>query len=285
MNAHIVEGVTDQIVYNMPDNEYHSRPELSSTEARLLLQSPAKYRWRKDNPPLIDDSPKFDIGKAVHAKVLGQGADVVVVNADDWRTKAAREAREDARAQGKAPLLTREFEAVNTMAESVLAHPTARALLSQPGDSEVSLFANVDGVPCRARFDFLPRPAGRRIVAADLKTTTDASPAAFEKSVATYGYDTQAAWYLDLHAAITGDDTAAFTFVAIEKEPPYLVAVYQLPTQWLEMGATKTIHARKLWTECTSTGVWPGYANEVRLLIPPTWAVYQHEEKYGEHAS
>jgi len=114
------------IVHGLPDAAYHSRPELSSTEARLLLQSPAKYRWRKDNPPVIDDSPKFDIGKAVHAKVLGQGAEVVVIDADDWRSKAARDARQEARDAGKAPLLTREFEAVNAMAESVLAHPPVR---------------------------------------------------------------------------------------------------------------------------------------------------------------
>src|SRR5690606_11761241 len=156
------------------DAEYHGRPELSSTEARLLLDSPAKYRWRKDNPPLLDDSSKWDIGKAVHAKVLGVGADVIVVDADDWRTKAAREARDEARAEGKAPLLTREFEAVNAMAESVLAHNTARALLSQPGDSEVSLFATVDEVPVRARFDFLPDPTERRTAAIDLKTTVSA---------------------------------------------------------------------------------------------------------------
>ena len=273
--------LTADIVHGMPDAEYHARPELSSTEARLLLQSPAKYRWRKDNPPLIDDSPKFDIGKAVHAKVLGQGAEVVVVDADDWRTKAARDAREEARSQGKAPLLTREFDAVNAMAESVLANQTARALLSQPGDTEVSLFADVDGVPVRARFDFLPDRSERRTVAADLKTTIDASLGEFEKSVARYQYDVQAAWYLDALTAATGDDTAAFVFIAVEKEAPYLTGVYQLPTQWGEMGAVKARRARELFAECTSTGVWPGYPEEVRLLSPPTWAVYEFEEKYA----
>lgn len=266
------------IVHGMSDATYHSRPELSSTEARLLLQSPAKYRWRKDNPPLIDDSPKFDIGKAVHAKVLGQGAEVVVVDADDWRTKAAREARENARALGKAPLLTREFEAVNAMAESVLAHPTARALLTQPGDTEVSVFADVDGVPVRARFDFLPDRSDKRTVAVDLKTCMDASKRGFESSVAKYEYAVQRAWYVDAYETVTGEHDTEMIFVAVEKTAPYLVAVYQLPVTWAERGHEMSIKARKSWAECTAAGEWPGYPEQVQVLDEPLWHVYATEE-------
>jgi hypothetical protein len=269
------------IVYGLSDSAYHSRPELSSTEARLLLQSPAKYRWRKDNPPLIDDSPKFDIGKAVHAKVLGQGAEVVVVDADDWRSRAARDARQEARDAGKAPLLTREFEAVNAMAESVLAHPTGKALLSQPGDTEVSLFADVDGVPTRSRFDFLPDRTERRTVAVDLKTTVDASKRAFESSVARYEYAVQRAWYLDDLRVITGESDAEMVFLAVEKEPPYLVAVYQVPSVWADKGHVMAARARSVWAQCNSAGEWPGYAPTIQLLDEPTWHVYQFEEEYA----
>jgi len=273
--------VNPGIVHGMSDAAYHSRPELSSTEARLLLQSPAKYRWRKDNPPLIDDSPKFDIGKAVHAKVLGQGAEVVIVEAEDWRSKAARDARQEARDAGKAPLLTREFDAVNAMAESVLANPTARALLTQPGDSEVSVFADVDGVPTRARFDFLPDRTDRRTVAVDLKTTLDASKRAFESSVAKYEYAVQRAWYIDTYETVTGETDVEMIFLAVEKEPPYLVAKFQVPTVWAEKGHRMAIEARKRWAACTESGVWPGYPEEIQLLDEPVWHVYEYEEKYG----
>jgi len=269
------------IVYDMPDVEYHARPELSSTEARLLLESPAKYRWRKDNPPLIDDSSKFDIGEAVHGKVLGAGADTVVVDADDWRSKAAREAREEARAAGLAPLLKREAEMVDQMTDSVLAHPTARALLEQDGYPEVSLFTEVDGVPVRARFDFLPARSERRTVAVDLKTTVSAAKSDFEKSVAKYEYPVQRAWYLDAYTELTGDTDAEFVFIAVEKEPPYLVAVYQLPTVWAEKGHVMADRARKLWAACIESGAWPGYPSDVQLLDEPTWHVYEFEEKYA----
>mgnify|MGYP000152539381 CR=1 FL=1 len=274
------------IVRGLDEATYHARPELSSTEARMILRTPAEYRWRKDHPPLIDDSPKFDIGKAVHSKVLGIGAPVIVVEADDWRTKAAREAREEARALGKAPLLTSEYQAVNAMAEAVLAHKGAAQLFSQPGDAEVSVFATdpETEVALRGRFDFLPTDfslGAPSRVAVDLKTTRDASPRGFTRSIADFGYDVQRAWYLDALHRITGED-AEFVFVAVEKEPPYLVAVHQLPTIWAEMGVTKARRARQVYAECVASGEWPGYGNEVFLLSPPTWLIYQHEEEYGD---
>ncbi|MGN6199995.1 PD-(D/E)XK nuclease-like domain-containing protein [Humibacter sp.] len=262
----------------MSDAAYHARPELSSTEARLLLQSPAKYRWRKDNPPLIDDSPKFDIGKAVHAKVLGKGAEVVIVDAEDWRTKAAREARQEARDAGMAPLLRREYDAVNAMAESVVANDDAAALLSQPGDSEVSLFATVDGVPVRARFDYLPELGAGVTKTVDLKTTVDASKSAFERSFATYEYAIQRAWYLDAYTALTSNPAEMF-FIAVEKTPPYLVAVYAIPTDWADRGHRDAAKARKRFAECTASGEWPGYPPGVQYLDEPIWHVYAEEQE------
>lgn len=194
------------IVKDMPEAEYFARPELSSTEARLLLNSPAKYRWRKDNPPLIDPSDKFDIGSAVHSQVLGVGYEVDVLDFPDYRTKAARDARDESREAGRVPVLADRFEEVKTMAGAVLAHPTARALFSQPGSREVSIMGTdpVSGVDCRARFDFLPDQGERRIVAVDLKTAADASKRAFETSVAKYRYYVQRSWYLDALSWETG---------------------------------------------------------------------------------
>lgn len=274
------------IVHDLDEATYHAHGALSSTEARMLLRTPAEYRWKKDNPPLIEPSAKFDIGSAVHSKVLGTGYEIVEVEADNWMSKAAKEAREQARAEGKVALLTKELGPIDAAAEAVLAHPGARQLFSQPGDAEVSVFATdlETGVDVRGRFDFLPTDftlGAPSRVAVDLKTTRDASPRGFTRSIADFGYDIQRAWYLDALHRITGED-AEFVFVAVEKEPPYLVAVHQLPTIWAEMGVTKARKARQVYAECMASGEWPGYGNEVFLLSPPTWLIYQHEEEYGD---
>jgi len=272
------------IVADLPDHVYHARPELSSTEARLLLDSPAKYRWGKDNPPFIEPSTKFDIGTAVHAKVLGRGAQTVVLDFPDYRTKEARAAREDARADGLTPILAAEYESINAMSESVLAHPAARQLFGQPADAEVSVFAEdpFTGIQVRARFDFLPtdfRLGEPSRIAVDLKTTRDASPRGFARSIADYQYDVQRTWYLDALRWTTGE-IAELVFVAVEKTPPYLVGVYQLPSVWTQMGDAKAARARQVYRECSESGIWPGYASDVQLLSPPNWLTYQFEEDY-----
>jgi len=68
------------IVLDLPESQYHSRPELSSTEARRLLDSPAKFKWAQTHP----QAPKaeFDLGHAVHEKVLGVGGGIAVIPDD-----------------------------------------------------------------------------------------------------------------------------------------------------------------------------------------------------------
>lgn len=275
----------------MDEATYHARPELSSTEARLLLSSPAKYRWKKDNPPLIAPSKKFDIGSAIHAKTLGTGYEVVVIPDEllssngAIATKEAKAFVEDVRAEGKLPLKRADLEPIEGAAESVLAHPGASALFSQPGTAEASVFAKdpATGILTRARFDFLPTEFGLGSpsrVAVDLKSCVDASEDGFTKSIANYNYDVQRAWYLDTLKWETGEE-AELVFVAVEKDPPYLVAVHQLPALWAGMGETKARIARERYKECDESGVWPGYGDEVHMPSPPTWLVYKHEEEYG----
>jgi hypothetical protein len=278
------------IVPGLPEHEYHARPELSSTEARLILDSPAKYRWKKDHPPLVEPSKKFDVGSAVHSKVLGTGYEAVVIPPDYLATNgaasttAAKTFIAEARAAGKIPLKIEEFEPIDQQAEAVLAHPAAKQLFAQPATAEVSVFATdpETGIDVRGRFDFLPNDftlGAPSRVAVDLKTARDASPAGFTKSIADYQYDVQRSWYLDALKWVTGED-AEMVFVAVEKEPPYLVAVHQLPTIWVEMGRTKARRAREVYAECVASGEWPGYGNQVHLLSPPTWLVMKHSEEY-----
>lgn len=268
------------IVLDLPEHEYHGRDELSSTEARLLLRKggPARYRYAKDNPPLVEPSTKFDIGSAVHSKVLGVGYDIVTVDANDWRTKAAQEAREAARAEGKIALLAKEIREVDAMAEAVLANDTARALFTQPGNREASVFAEVDGVRVRARFDFLPHLDLPRPVAVDLKTTAaEATPDEFGKSVARYGYEVQERWYTDAVEAASGV-RPQFAFVVVEKEPPYLTAVLEIPTVMRDRGIERAKRAREIYAECVESGLWPGHPHGVQYINVPNWVHYEEIE-------
>jgi len=264
--------MTAEILRGLPNADYHARPELSSTGARTILKSPARFDWERKHPVFKD---VYDFGSAAHAIVLGDESQIIVeVAADDWRTKAAREAKDEARAAGRIPLLAKDAVVVREMAAALGAHPVASALLTRPGESEVSVIWD----DRRARFDRLPEVTpGRRPIATDYKTANDASEAAFTKSVADYGYHQQDDWYTDALRAM-GLDDAVFVFVVQEKTAPYLVNVIQLDDEARRIGRERNARAIDLWQQCRATDTWPGYGDDVKTIGLPRWAVIQHEE-------
>jgi hypothetical protein len=274
------------IVNGMPEEEYHAHPALSSTQARQLLDSPARYHYAKSHPQAHKAS--FDLGTAVHSRVLGTGAQLIGIPLEllatngAASTKAAKEFIEQARADGLIPVKADVADEVRGMSEAVLAHPTARALFEQEGQAEASVFATdpETGVETRARFDFLPRLDTDNPIAVDLKTTgKSASPAGFIRSVLDFQYDVQEEHYEDTLRFAEGIEIP-FVFVVVETAAPHLVGVHQLDIMFREMGQVKARRARQLHATCSASGEWPGYPTEVSLLAPPVYAIYQHEEKY-----
>ena len=278
----------NEIVYNVSEREYHAHRALSSTGARRLLESPARFNyWRTHQEP---GKQSFDVGTAVHTKVLGVGAGTIaypdehITASGSVSTKAATVAwADEQRANGLTPIAPAQAARINGMAEAVLAHPTARALFQQPGDAEASVFATdrETGVEMRARFDYLPDLSIDMPIAVDLKTTAKlASADGFAKTVGSYGYDVQEQFYLRVIEE-AGYDAPRFRFVVVESEAPHLVAVHELDVEWQQMGAAKVQRALELYAECSQSGVWPGYPTETQLLSPPNYLVYQYEDEYG----
>ncbi|HEU5223467.1 MAG TPA: PD-(D/E)XK nuclease-like domain-containing protein [Candidatus Lumbricidophila sp.] len=258
------------IVHDLDEATYHAHHALSATGAKRLLDSPARFRWETDNRV---NKRSFDVGHAVHAKVLGVGSPVIGLDFDSYRTKAAQEARDAAYAGGLVPMLVKDMEPINAAAESVLAHPTARQLFEQDGTPETSLFATVDGVECRARFDYFAP------INVDLKTTSGrADVHGFAQSSFKFGYDVQQEFYGDVLEAVAGE-RRPFVFVMVEMDAPFLVGVHQLDRDAAGIGRGKARRARQVFAECTASGKWPGYPAEIQLVAPPMWAVYEAQDK------
>lgn len=276
MSATTIDG----LVRGMSDAEYHARPELSSTGARLLLQSPAKFQYRMLNPQ--KPKPELDLGTLVHSRVLGVGAQIAVyplkllASNGAASTNAAKEWAELQRAEGRIPVKEDDATAVTAMAEAVLAHTEARSILEHVPDREVSLFATdpLTGVGLRARFDVYGYDK-----CADLKSAVDASPRGFNKAVWDHRYDVQQEHYLKVRELVNGD-RPQFRFIAVEKTPPYLVGVYALNEQWQEIGDVWATAARKIYAACTDADLWPGYGTEVHELIPPVGLIYEHQDRF-----
>lgn len=265
-----------RVTENMSDTDYHSLESLSSTGAKQLLETPFKYLWGRENPRAYN--PAFELGHAVHSLVLGGGGDMVVVDADSWRTKAAREERDLILADGNTPLLAHEMEQARAVADAVLQVPFMEEALSRDHHAEVSYEweDRETGAQLRARPD-LYVPGFATI---DLKTTGQtASPDEWPRTIASYSYHLQAAWYLTALDHTHGE-TPPYVWVVVEKTPPHLVGVYQMDQQALQVGLAMMDRAVATYSMCTDLGYWPAYPHQPQLVSLPAWALKQQKEEY-----
>jgi PDDEXK-like domain of unknown function (DUF3799) len=264
----------DGIYADIIEADYHSdRGSLSSSGARQILSSPAKFKYRQENP---EHSTAFDMGSYVHALVLGVGAEVAVVDAANYTTKAAKAARDEAYEAGKTPMLIGDIELGHAMFNAVNRHPTAAALFAD-GDAEQSLFWHdpETGVRLRARIDWL-RPGAHRLIAVDLKTSgVSVNPQEWGSTAAKWKLHFQAAWYLTALEQLGLCDNPAFVFVNCEKEPPHLVSVTQLTEESVALGRRQMRRAIQTYAACVYTDKWPGYSPEIHVVDLPKWSYYQ----------
>lgn len=264
------------VIPDMPEPEYHAHPALSSTQAKLLLKSPATYDYVVNQGNRPPGKKAFDFGSAVHAGVLGVGYPVDELDYDNYRTKAAQEAKAASEAAGRIPMLKKEMVAVHACVDAIRANPIARALLERDGIPEASVFATDPdtGVELRCRFDFLPTD---RRVAVDLKTAREggAAPHKFAKAIVEYGYDVSWAHYTHT-AALAGEEVVDMVFLVVETEAPFHVAAYRLHPDFKEIGLAKAEKARRRLAKALATDQWPGLPAEIITLEPPMYAVYDH---------
>ena len=107
----------------------------------------------------------------------------------------------------------------------------------------------------------------------DVKTCTDASAEGFARSIATLGYDLQAAFYQDGIKAITGR-TLPFYFIAVEKDAPQAATVYRASEAVIDVGRAKYRGALQLLQWCRTNNRWPAYQpnGEIETIELPRWA-------------
>jgi hypothetical protein len=229
----------------------------------------------------------MNFGVAAHRSLLGVGAQVVVVDADDWRTKRAQQQQKDAHAAGRVPLLLRDYAKLREMETALRQHPEASALFT-PGAGlvERSLFW-VDQefeVWRRARLDLMiPWSDTAPCVVVDYKTTASVDTASMAKSMVTYGYAQQGAWYIDAVEALglAPEGDVVFLLVYQMVTPPYLVRVAQPDPEAIQWGRVRNRKAVSVYRDCELSGIWPGYPSGVVPLANPRWVDYQLEAAWA----
>lgn len=189
-------------------------------------------------------------------------------------------------------LSNNQWDQLHAMRRAVYAHPAANKMLTGCAYvTEHSAYANdpETGELRRVRPDFW-RMDG---IVGDLKTTADASPDGFARSIAEWGYDVQHPYYLDtLNLALAQSEldefathpmsAKAFVFVVVEKSFPHAVQVYVLDEASEALGRAKYRKSLDTYAECRRTNEWPGYSDgSVQTISLPQWHLNQNSHLIG----
>lgn len=238
----------------MTYEEYVELPGIRASDLIMITKNPAHYRWHKDHQ---SDLPAMRLGRIIHTAVLEPHRFEHVVFSGDRRTKAGKEEYLALENSGYAIVSKEENDMINGMVESVNKHIAAQKFLKESQHEVV-----VQWDKCKARVDMI----GDTFVC-DLKTCIDASSRAVSHSILKYGYHIQAAHYL------AGTNLGRMIFIFVEKNPPYLTAVYELHFDSLQVGRTARRDAMDLLAACEESGIWPGYSNQVETIDLPAYAM------------
>jgi len=253
------------INYTMPNADYHESEALSASGAKTIaMKSLAHFKYGE-----VKHSPAFDVGTATHTLILEPHMKKSVwCGPATRRGKEWTQLKEDADAEGAVLLTEADYEQANKMAEAVLSNAAAAEYLSGDLVVEASMFAH-DSI---YNVDLRARPDGwRRDIAAvlDVKTTVDPSPEGFARQVANFGYHIQDQFYRRV-LTLNGVEIDRFIFIAVGKEAPYPVGVYELDWRTLEEGKAAVKYALEQYATAQQTGIWDyGYGSLQTLQIPP----------------
>lgn len=266
------------VLEDLPAEDYHAdpcpvAPSLSQTIATEIEQRSALHGWALH--PRLGGGAKpatqaKDDGNLVHRLLLGKGADLCAIDANDFRGLKARAQRDAAREAGQIPILQKKLDEASGAVEHIRERLANEGVSFDAGDTELSILWRSDTaegpVWCRARLDAVQ---GRVIY--DLKKSRDAHPDQAAKAVVTYGYDIQHAAYTEALERGRPELAGAvdFVFVFVELEPPYAVQVARLDGVFEQVGRARWGRAKEKWARCLREKQWPGYRSS--LLEAPLW--------------
>lgn len=285
-------------VYDIAEDVYHAdalcpEPSLSGSIIKIIAARSPRHAWaahpRLNAELQRKEKTSFDLGSAFHSIILGKGADLYPIDANDFRTKAAQEARDAARAQGLIPLLASQLERAKTMAAA------ARAQIPQWEELALAMQAGIpertyiwqEETPfgpiwCRCLVDWTAQHGNLH---PDWKTTEGgAGPDEWGATVM---------WNLDSHIQAAWNARAlrqaglvepAIIFPVVECAFPHSLAVNRPTPAAVAMAERDIERAIISWAWCLKHNRWPGYKPQTAWIDPPAWKErkFLEREERGE---
>lgn len=276
-----MDEITPGIYPGIPYKEYAAWPALSRSVLMEMKRSAAHLKHLAENGR--KETEAMRVGSAIHTLVLEPDAfnDRYIPGIEgDGRKKEVKEARQALKeaAGDRCILDPQEHRTVFEVAQAVRTHPRALEYVNA-AQVEISLVwkDEATGVLCKARLDGVVHD---QALILDLKTTDDASPESFARSILNYHYHNQAAFYRSGMAAF-GFEVRHLLLIAAETEPPHGVALYRLADGVLDLAERENANLLRRYRTCVEKGAFPGYPEKVTDIGIPAYGLIKLEETYG----
>ena len=261
--------------------EYHGRKtHLSSTGVRTFKKNKKQFEYMLTNE-LIKQTKAMADGTAVHAFFLERdkfNSDFVIKPADmRLNTKVGKEWAQEH--QSKIIIDSELGNNLFEMEKSFMDSP-AKLIYDIKGQTELSYFWDDFGtIKGKCRPDWISDDGN---IVVDVKTTTDASPYGFQKSIANWGYHLQLGWYLRGLRKL-GLPVKEFIFIAIEKTPPFCVGVYSADQNMIDFAMKELDQLIPEIQTAMVSNEFPDYTPEITSIGLPPWMTDKKEEPDYDH--
>jgi len=265
--------------YTMPMEDYLAdpadAPSLTASQGSTMLAQSPRHAWlenRRLNSNFKEaTASRFDVGSAAHTMLTKSGEGIAVIDAEDWRTKIAKEARAEAYAAGKIPLLANQAAVIDKMVKAaerqISLNPDLGPIFPDLTPEDTMVWQEA-GTWCRARPDLSSRSAN---IIVHYKTTGIAiSPNTISAHIARSGWDRTAAHYGAGWKLLTGQEPRQF-FVVQEVADPFGLMVVEIDPTFIACGEMRRDRALLLWKRCNASGDWPLWPSQTILAECPEW--------------
>ena len=230
-----------------------------------MFPSHDRYEYESGNEIESTGGDEYAFGSAFHTLLLEphrMPEKYLIIPKMRRGTKEYNALKAQAEEQGLELLFETDKKIMDDMCISVKAHAQMQGMperIFRDGYAESSMFweDRESGLALKGRPDY-----HNDMYMIDVKTVRDggANPKKFKWKMQDYGYDMQAALYLDGYTAITGREQKYYVFCCVEKSPPYVTKFIVLNNwQIVPEGRQKYEYAIKLYQHCKDKDEWPVY--------------------------
>lgn len=272
------DSPTDGIHPNTPEAVYRAWPCVNQS----LLQRGLPSRYRGGSPAHMlhylrtptEPTDAMELGTALHAALLEPDlfTDKVTVLTETRGRRSNDDkawwAEVEAANAGKVILTPDEWGRVVGMVKRLRAHPKLRRVLNTTGENEAAaVWTDPEtGLQCKARIDrFVPK-----VALLDVKTSRNASPEGFAKSMLDFGYHRQAAFYEWGYQVVTGEATP-MVFAVVESEAPFEPALHMPDEDAIAVARMQNAAVLRRYARAVETNQWEGYGRSVHPASVPKW--------------